>query len=121
MCIRDRGERKRLLDRAKALYPKASEALARDVLTKDGDWRKRPPAPPELIAIPGLREALYALCNMPPEKYDEGQWEALEAILTLLSPAVAHLKVLFAERGQADFTEFAHGALEALSLIHISE
>src|SRR3954471_22775156 len=51
---------------------------------------------------------------MPPAKYDERQWEALEAILALLFPALAQLKVLFAERGQADFTEFAHGALRAL-------
>src|SRR5438132_8627819 len=61
-----------------------------------------------------LRHALHALCTMPPAKYDERQWEALEAILALLKPAVAQLKVLFAERGQADFTEFAHGALAAL-------
>jgi ATP-dependent exoDNAse (exonuclease V) beta subunit len=111
-------ERNRLLKRAQALYPKVSEALARAVLIKDGNWRKSPtPAPKELIAIPGLREALFALCNMPPAQYDDRQWEALEAILALLKPAVAHLKVLFAERGQADFTEFAHGALEALGSV----
>jgi ATP-dependent exoDNAse (exonuclease V) beta subunit len=111
-------ERNRLLKRAQALYPKVSEAIARAVLIKDGNWRKSPtPAPKELIAIPGLREALFALCNMPPAQYDDRQWEALEAILALLKPAVAHLKVLFAERGQADFTEFAHGALEALGSV----
>jgi len=54
---------------------------------------------------------------MPPAQYDDRQWEALEAILALLKPAVAHLKVLFGERGQADFTEFAHGALEALGSV----
>jgi ATP-dependent helicase/nuclease subunit A len=108
------SQRNRLLQKAKALYPKASEDLAREVLRKDGEWRQRPPAPPQLIAISGLREALFALCSMPPAQYDDRQWEALEAILALLKPAVAHLKVLFAERGQADFTEFAHGALEAL-------
>ena len=110
-------ERKRLLEKAQALHPNASEALARDVLTKDGDWRKRPPAPEALTKIPGLREALHALCTMPPATYDERQWEVLEAILKLLLPAVAQLKVLFAERGQADFTEFAHGALEALGSV----
>src|SRR5256885_15730645 len=68
-------------------------------------------------SIPGLREALWALYNMPPAEYDDRQWEALEAILALLKPAVAHLKVLFGERGQADFTEFAHGALAALGSV----
>ena len=111
------ASRDRLLARAKALYPKATEALARGVLRKDGEWLQRPAAPEELKKIPGLREALYALCNMPPAEYDDRQWEALEAILALLKPAVAQLKVLFAERGQADFTEFAHGALEALGAV----
>ena len=111
------SERTRLLDKAKALYPKASEALARGVLRKDGEWMQRPAAPENLKKIPGLREALYAVYNMPPAEYDERQWEALEAILALLKPAVAQLKVLFAERGQADFTEFAHGALEALGSV----
>ena len=111
------AERNRLLARAKALYPKATEALARGVLRKDGEWLQRPAAPDELKKIPGLREALAAVYNMPPAEYDDRQWEALEAILALLKPAVAHLKVLFGERGQADFTEFAHGALEALGSV----
>ena len=111
------SERNRLLARAKALYPRATEALARGYLTQKGEWTKRPAAPKELVSIPGLREALFALCNMPPAEYDDRQWEALEAILALLKPAVAHLKVLFGERGQADFTEFAHGALEALGSV----
>ncbi|HEY6241487.1 MAG TPA: UvrD-helicase domain-containing protein, partial [Burkholderiales bacterium] len=110
-------ERTRLLKRAQALYPKASEALARGTLTQKGEWTKRSPPPPELVRIAGLREALWAVYNMPPERYEDRQWEALEAILALLKPAVAHLKVLFGERGQADFTEFAHGALEALGSV----
>ena len=111
------AERDRLLRKAQALYPGATEALARGVLTKEGEWRRQPAAPEELKKIPGLREALDALCNMPPAEYEDRQWEALEAILALLRPAVAQLKVLFAERGQADFTEFAHGALVALGSV----
>jgi ATP-dependent exoDNAse (exonuclease V) beta subunit len=111
------AERERLLRKAKALFPGASEALAHGVLRKDGQWLQRPAAPEHLKKIPGLREALFALCSMPPAQYDDRQWEALEAILALLKPAVAHLKVLFGERGQADFTEFAHGALEALGSV----
>src|SRR6266852_4305137 len=95
------AERERLLRKAKALFPGASEALARGVLRKDGQWLQRPAAPEHLKKIPGLREALFGLCNMPPAEYDDRQWEALEAILALLKPAVAHLKVLFGERGQA--------------------
>jgi ATP-dependent helicase/nuclease subunit A len=109
------AERKRLIDRAQALSPQASVELAESVLTQKGEWRKRPkPAPEELQAIPGLREALAALLLLPPEKYTDTQWGALHAILALLKPAVAQLMILFGERGEVDFTQIAHGALCAL-------
>jgi ATP-dependent helicase/nuclease subunit A len=107
-------ERNRLLKKARALHPSTTFELAREVLTKKGEWRKRPPAPPELVAIPGLEQSLAALRLAPPAAYTETQWEALEAILALLNPAVAQLRLLFAERGEVDFTEIAHGALLAL-------
>src|SRR5882762_7781039 len=47
------AERKRLIHNAQALYPRASVELANEVLTVKGEWRQRPPAPPELVAIPG--------------------------------------------------------------------
>ncbi len=112
------AERARLIRNAQALYPQASVELANEVLTeyKKGHWRwrKRPPAPPELVAIPGLCEALAALRAAPPPAYSETQWEALEAILALLNPALAQLLALFGERGEVDFTQIAHGALQAL-------
>lgn len=108
------AERARLLGRARALYPEATPELADTVLTKKGEWRKRPAAPPELIAIAGLQEALAALRRMPPPAYTDAQWQALDAILALLKPAVAQLVALFGERGEVDFTQIAHGALQAL-------
>ena len=107
-------ERERLVSRAKALWPPASPEAAEKYLTKEGKWFKRKDVPDELRAIAGLEEALAALRKAPPARYSETQWEALEAILALLNPAVAQLRVLFAERGEVDFTEVAHGALAAL-------
>jgi ATP-dependent helicase/nuclease subunit A len=108
-------ERARLIGRARALHAQASPELAREVLTKEGKWRKaRPPAPDALKAIPGLEQALAALLLLPPERYTDRQWQALEAILALLNPAVAQLLTLFGERGEVDFTQVAHGALSAL-------
>ncbi len=108
-------ERGRCLRRAQALYPQASPELAQALLTQKGDWRKRPrPAPAELQTMPGLREALAALLRLPPERYTEAQWRALEAILALLKPAVAQLLILFGEQHEVDFTQVAHGALAAL-------
>ncbi len=108
------SECERLTRNAQALYPRASVELANVWLTKEGQWRRRPAPPPELVAIPGLREALFSLCSGPPPKYTDTQWEALEAILALLDPAMAQLLALFGERGEVDFTQIAHGALQAL-------
>ncbi len=113
-------ERNRILQRARAVYAGASEELARELLTKDFTWRKKSA---EAQALQNgeqgeaLRQALEVLCKMPPARYTDAQWEALEAILALLKPAVSHLKVLFGETGKADFTEFAHGALLALGSV----
>src|SRR6266571_1093768 len=109
------SERNRLLARARALHPKASVEFAERVLTRSGSWRRRPdPAPAELVGNEPLRQALAALLHLPPERYDDAQWEVLGAILQLLPLAAAQLKVVFAERGQTDFTEVAQGAVRAL-------
>ncbi len=108
------AERARLLAAARRLHPAASVEMAEQCLTREKEWRKRPAAPPELVAIAGLREALVALQDMPPERYSDDQWDVLDAILKLLPLAAAHLKVVFGEHGEADFTEVAQGALRAL-------
>src|ERR671919_1234554 len=51
---------------------------------------------------------------MPEERYTDDQWQVLGAILELLPRAAAYLKVVFAERGETDFTEIAQGAVRAL-------
>jgi ATP-dependent helicase/nuclease subunit A len=107
-------ERNRLLEKARALLPDASPELAGELLTKENTWRKRNAQAQALSGNEPLRLALAALKQAPPAKYSETQWLALEAILALLKPAVAELRVLFAERGEVDFTEIAHGALSAL-------
>ena len=77
-------------------------------------WRERGnPVPPAQQTEP-LRQALETLLRMPEERYTDEQWEALGAILELLPRAAAHLKLVFAERGETDFTEIAQGAVRAL-------
>ena len=108
------SERERLIAQARTLHPGASPEFAAEMLTKDFSWRKKNPQAQALSGNEPLREALEKLCKLPPAVYDERQWAVLEAILALLLPAVSHLKVIFGESGKADFTEFAHGALQAL-------
>jgi ATP-dependent exoDNAse (exonuclease V) beta subunit len=110
-------ERNRLLEKAKSLDPRASVEFAASVLTKKGDWRKRSNDAKLLQGNEPLRLALASLLELPPEKYSAAQWEALEAMLALLPLAAAQLKLVFAARGEADFTEIAQGAVRALGSV----
>src|SRR3954469_16342077 len=109
------AERARILPRAKGLHRKASAELAASALTKDKySWRKQGNPVPIAQQAEPLRAALEALLCMPDERYTDDQWQVLGAILELLPRAAAHLKVVFAERGETDFTEVAQGAVRAL-------
>ena len=109
------SERTRLVALAQAIDPRASEEFARAVLIKSGEWRRKPrPAPADIVGNEALRLALNTLLKMPPETYQDSQWDALEAILALLIPAVKELVFLFSNKNCVDFVEIAHGALRAL-------
>ncbi len=106
--------------------------VAELLLTQDGTWRKRADKrlglPPnsrepkrqfdELLGALGpheeFRVRLKALRSLPPPVFDAGQWEALEALIPALKLAAAELRMVFGERGQADFTEIALAASTAL-------
>jgi len=103
----------------------ATLCLANLLLTKDGGFRrkvdKRHGFPtdcrPEkarlidltrrLADIPGLEEALAAVCGLPPVRYTEDDWLIVRACFTLLRHAVGELKVVFAEAAAVDFIEVA--------------
>jgi len=108
------AECRRVRERARALDPRASPEFADSVLTKKGEWRKRSPEAKAREGNEPLRRALVDLQRLPPECYSEPQWQALEAMLALLPLAAAELKLVFAARGEADFTEIAQGAVRAL-------
>ncbi len=61
-----------------------------------------------------FRAALAGIRVLPPERYDDAAWEALAALIDVLLLAAAELKLVFTQRGEADFTEIAQGALVAL-------
>ncbi|HKQ25794.1 MAG TPA: UvrD-helicase domain-containing protein [Burkholderiales bacterium] len=109
-----RSERSRLLGRARALHPKASAEFAAELLTKKFTWRANNPEAQALSGNEALRQALSALLRMPPERYSDAQWQVLQSLIELLPLAAAQLRVVFAERGEADFTEIAQGAVRAL-------
>ena len=108
------AERARILAHARTLHPKASIEFAGAALTQNHTWRVRGnPVAAEQQTEP-LRQALEALLCMPEERYTDEQWQTLGAILELLPLAAAHLKLVFAEHGETDFTEVAQAAVRAL-------
>ncbi|MGB6691397.1 MAG: UvrD-helicase domain-containing protein, partial [Terracidiphilus sp.] len=110
----------------------AHNCLAQLLLTLDGNFRKQVnkthgfPADrkPEKIRfltlindlkqIPGLEAALANLCELPPARYTEDDWQIVRACFTLLRHAAGELQVVFAEAGTVDFTEVAQIALRVL-------
>ena len=101
------------------------------VLKKDGDWRKsytrnvigfeiskddaaRLKRLVEEIQSDGLQDALKGVLSLPPAKYPDEQWAVAKALFLVLRRALAELRLLFAERGECDFSEFALAARSAL-------
>ncbi len=101
------------------------------ILKNDGDWRKRHwrtdmkfeiPKPDagrlkdlvQRIQSDELREALAGVLVLPPAKYPDDQWEVAKALFRVLRHSLAELRLLFAERGECDFTEVALAARQAL-------
>src|SRR3954467_10964576 len=108
------AERARLLAHARSLHPKASLDFASVALTQKYEWRKQANPVPLAEQTEPLRAALEMLLRAPEERYTDEQWQTLGAILQLRPRAAAHLKLVFAERGETDFTEVAQGAVRAL-------
>ena len=66
------------------------------------------------FADDALREALHPVLQLPPAHYPEDQWRVAKALFHILRHALVELKLLFAERGECDFTELALAAREVL-------
>jgi len=73
-----RSERKKLLERAKQLDPRASVEFVSEMLTEKNTWRKKSREAQALSGNEPLRQALVSLRTLPPEHYEDPQWEALE-------------------------------------------
>lgn len=106
-------------------------ALIGLVLKPNGEWRKRHSQSDMKFEIPkadaarlkqlvqdiqsdGLEDTLAGVLVLPPAKYPDDQWEVAKALFHVLRRALAELRLLFAERGECDFSEFALAARAAL-------
>ncbi|MDX1454397.1 MAG: UvrD-helicase domain-containing protein [Gammaproteobacteria bacterium] len=108
------------------------QALARLLLTGGGRLRKtvdkrlgfptddKPLKADMLELLQGLSEdaaledRLRRVRDLPPPRYSDAQWAALQNLSAVLPMAVAQLQLVFAERGKVDFSEMALRARQAL-------
>lgn len=110
------------------------QAIAEFCLTKKNEWRKRLdkntgfPATTQgkkmkerfqalLAHLSDENDLLYQLQEvkqLPPFKYTDKEWQMVNALCQLLILADAHLRILFGERNQVDFTGITRAAIEAL-------
>ncbi len=60
-------------------------------------------------------EALAGLTGLPASHYSDQEWAVLNALFALLPYSVAHLRLVFQEKGEVDFTEISLRATQALS------
>ena len=63
---------------------------------------------------PEIAESLHDLRTLPAPRFEDGQWDVLNALMLLLPVAVAQLRLVFREEGCVDFTEIGIGARAAL-------
>ncbi len=61
-----------------------------------------------------LRARLHGVRTLPAPRYDDGQWEVLQALFELLHLALAQLRIVFQARGRVDYLEIDQAAVEAL-------
>jgi len=61
-----------------------------------------------------LAALLHGLFKLPNPAYDDAEWALIQALLTVLKGAVAHLGLIFLEQGKVDFSEVALAAQRAL-------
>jgi len=52
-----------------------------------------------------LEKAIESIAALPPAKYPPEQWRVAKALFRVLYRALAELQIVFAERGECDFTE----------------
>ena len=67
-----------------------------------------------LAESPDFLNALIRVSRLPPPIYAANQWQALQALFSLLPLLAAHLQLIFNETNEIDFTEIARQAETAL-------
>ncbi len=75
----------------------------------------------ELAEVPDLLDGMRLIKMVPSPSYQDSEWDLLESLLSLMPLAVAHLKLVFNQAKEVDFSEVATAALHTLGTLEIPE
>ncbi len=89
--------------------------LAEDLLTTKDEWRKKSRLAQSLCGNSRLLDCFKQLRRLPPPRFTDTQWQAMEAIVQLLPIAAANLNIVFREHATVDFIELNLASLRALA------
>ncbi len=89
--------------------------LAEELLTTKDEWRKKSRLAQSLCSNDTLLDCFKRLRNLPPPRFTDTQWQAMEAIVELLPIAAANLNIVFREHATVDFIELNLASLRALA------
>ena len=93
-------------------FPAPSSARDADEKERRKVFKERMAAALEAVSgLPVFAADLAALDVLPPVRYEQDDWNMLQALKRLLPGAVAELEVVFRETSSVDYTEVAHRAL----------
>jgi ATP-dependent exoDNAse (exonuclease V) beta subunit len=98
-------------------FPSAARSAKDPAALRNREMKERMQALLVVLGDPSyesFRHRLHAVRGLPPQGYDDSQWETISALSELLRLAAAFLEVIFRERGEVDFTRIAQAALTAL-------
>lgn len=114
LMLSKEGEWRRRLDKRQG-FPAASSTKDKTEAERFKVMKKRAEMLLEALAeVPELAQRLNDIRYLPAPAYSEEQWQVVEALCELLVVAAAHLRVVFNQQGQVDFSEISQSALLAL-------
>lgn len=117
LLLTDNGEWRKKVDKRLG-FPASSDAILPDeknILNKKKTDFKN--LLDKLATKTKLKTLLYELTMLPNPRYENFQWETLEALHEILRVLVAQLRLSFQAHGKIDYIENAHAAYFALGTI----
>jgi ATP-dependent exoDNAse (exonuclease V) beta subunit len=102
MLLTNEGEFRKQVDRRIGFLPRTEEKADFEALLE------------RLRGHVALAETLHRARHLPPPRYDDRDWAVLDSLVRVLNRTAAELEVVFAQKGQTDYSGLGAAALRGL-------